>query len=385
MDRNEMPAMPCCPPDSTTGLETGAPQAIELGPRRSTRRCARCHNHGITDQIKDQEHLCLFEACECHKCIPLSEHYSSLPAERDLKMEQGPYLRRRPTRGRIRRGTTSPRAHGRAKKLGTQARVPIGKENITPQLEAHPYAIPEEESGASTIFQGPLLLGQVVGSLSLSWTPAPLKKQLTISLSRKSHRSLALPTLKRGLAQGLPHHRPLTTNWRGIGVSGKIQKKKKKKKETKTGQAGEGTCYVPAKGINPLISPFLVPRQSTLILQPHATFNPILLQPQTLGRLWGPEPWQGPSLAPEASNQALISAFSEWQQKLEAAKALLALRESSPAPSGSISLLQPCVAPELSTQTPAVCCDLGRTCIGDKPASSISLPIGHLGCVSLLN
>lgn len=49
--------------------------------------------------------------------------------------------------------------------------------------------------------------------------------------------------------------------------------------------------------------------------------------------------------APEASNQALVSASSEWQQKLEAAEALLALRESSPAPSGCISLLQPCVAP----------------------------------------
>ncbi|KAI4545303.1 hypothetical protein MG293_005569 [Ovis ammon polii] len=120
MDPNEMPAMPCYLPDSTTGLETRAPCGIELGPRRSIGRCARCHNHGITDQIKDEEHRCLFQACKCDK-----EHYSILPAERDLKMEQGPYVRRRPTRGRIRSsGTTSPRAHSRAKKLGTRARVP---------------------------------------------------------------------------------------------------------------------------------------------------------------------------------------------------------------------------------------------------------------------
>lgn len=33
--------------------------------------------------------------------------------------------------------------------------------------------------------------------------------------------------------------------------------------------------------------------------------------------------------APEASNQASVSASSEWQRKLEAAEALLALRESS--------------------------------------------------------
>uniref|UniRef100_A0A8C6CJK8 Doublesex- and mab-3-related transcription factor C1/C2 C-terminal domain-containing protein n=1 Tax=Moschus moschiferus TaxID=68415 RepID=A0A8C6CJK8_MOSMO len=191
-------------------------------------------------------------------------------------------------------GTTSSRGHGRAKKLGPQARVPIGK-NITPQIEAHPCAIPKE-----TIFQGALLLGQVLESLSLSWTPAPLKKQLTISLSRKSHRSPALPS-----------------------------------------------------------------RHSTLILQPHATLNPLLLQPQ----------------APEASNQASVSASSEWQRKLEAAEALLTLRESS-APPGSISLLQPCVAPApdgdkgLQPSSPS---------LWPRPASSISLPIGHLGCISLLN
>ncbi|XP_065771489.1 doublesex- and mab-3-related transcription factor C2-like [Muntiacus reevesi] len=219
MDRNEMPAMPCCPPDSTTGLETGAPQAIELGPRRSTHRCARCHNHGITDQIKDQEHLCLFEACECHKCIPLSEHYSSLPAERDLKMEQGPYLRRRLTRGRIRRGTTSPRAHGRAKKLGTQARVP----NYFPRPSA-----------------------------------------------ARSGRGIFVSVLDSSTLE------EATNNF-----------------------SFEEVTQIPCPA----------------------------------------------EQAPEASNQALISAFSEWQQKLEAAKALLALRESSPAPSGSISLLQPCVAP----------------------------------------
>ncbi|EFB12853.1 hypothetical protein PANDA_022473, partial [Ailuropoda melanoleuca] len=33
---------------------------------------------------------------------------------------------------------------------------------------------------------------------------------------------------------------------------------------------------------------------------------------------------------------------SEWQRKLEAAEALLILRESPQAPSDSISLLQPC-------------------------------------------
>ncbi|TEA30859.1 hypothetical protein DBR06_SOUSAS57110001, partial [Sousa chinensis] len=42
--------------------------------------------------------------------------------------------------------------------------------------------------------QGALLIGLASESLSLSWTPAPLKKQLTISLSRKTHRPPALPS-----------------------------------------------------------------------------------------------------------------------------------------------------------------------------------------------
>uniref|UniRef100_A0A7N9D8J8 Doublesex- and mab-3-related transcription factor C1/C2 C-terminal domain-containing protein n=1 Tax=Macaca fascicularis TaxID=9541 RepID=A0A7N9D8J8_MACFA len=35
---------------------------------------------------------------------------------------------------------------------------------------------------------------------------------------------------------------------------------------------------------------------STLILQPCATLDPLLLQPQVLGKQWGPEPWEGWSL-----------------------------------------------------------------------------------------
>ncbi|XP_012519535.1 PREDICTED: doublesex- and mab-3-related transcription factor C1-like [Propithecus coquereli] len=68
---------------------------------------------------------------------------------------------------------------------------------------------------------------------------------------------------------------------------------------------------------------------STLILQPCATLDPLLLQPQ----------------APKASDQAAISASLEWQRKLEAAEALLTLRDSSQAPSDSTSVNQPCVPP----------------------------------------
>uniref|UniRef100_A0A8C4MF53 Doublesex- and mab-3-related transcription factor C1/C2 C-terminal domain-containing protein n=1 Tax=Equus asinus asinus TaxID=83772 RepID=A0A8C4MF53_EQUAS len=187
-----------------------------------------------------------------------------------------------------------------------------GKENIMPQLEAHPCATFEEASS-----QGTLLIGQAPEFLSLSWTPAPLKKQLTISLSREPHR---LPTL------------PST--------------------------------------------------HSTLILQVCATLDSIL--PGTCC-LWVPNSHSltpFPFQAPKASDRDLGPASSEWQRKLEAAEALLTLRYSSQAPSGSISLLQPCAAPG----TPAGDRGLQPPSPSLRPrlVSSISLPIGHLGCISLL-
>lgn len=49
--------------------------------------------------------------------------------------------------------------------------------------------------------------------------------------------------------------------------------------------------------------------------------------------------------APKTSDQDSDSASLEWQRKLEAAEALLTLRESSQAPSGPTPLLQPSAAP----------------------------------------
>ncbi|KAB0376299.1 hypothetical protein E2I00_001540 [Balaenoptera physalus] len=219
MDPNEMPAVPCGPPDSTTGLETGAPRGIELGPRRAIRRCARCHNHGITDEIKDQEHVCLFEACKCHKCALFSEHCSILPAESALKSQRGPRRKRHLTEGRMRSGTTSRKAHSHVNKLAIEE----GVRSKLPRSSA-------ERSG------------------------------------------------------------------RGIFVS--------------------------------------VPDSSTL----EEATNNFSFQ----GVTQTPCPAQQ---APKASEQASVSASSEWQQQVEAAKALLALKRSSQAPSGSTSVLQPCVAP----------------------------------------
>uniref|UniRef100_A0A2K5CY62 Doublesex- and mab-3-related transcription factor C1/C2 C-terminal domain-containing protein n=1 Tax=Aotus nancymaae TaxID=37293 RepID=A0A2K5CY62_AOTNA len=89
-----------------------------------------------------------------------------------------------------------------------------------------------------------------------------------------------------------------------------------------------------------------------------------------------------PEEVPKVSDQALVSAHSEWQRKLEAAEALLTLRNSAQAPPDSVSLHQPCNPPApagdkgFQPPSPSVC---------PRPASSISLPIGHAGCISLLS
>ncbi|XP_046283764.1 doublesex- and mab-3-related transcription factor C1-like isoform X1 [Marmota monax] len=104
---------------------------------------------------------------------------------------------------------------------------------------------------------------------------------------------------------------------------------------------------------------------SSLLLQPCATPDPLLLQPQVSN----------------ASEQASLSAALEWQRKLEAAEALLALKNSSWDPPDSMTLHQPCSPPapagERGLQAPS-------PPLRPRPASSVSLPIGHLGCISLL-
>uniref|UniRef100_A0A2I3H2N7 Doublesex- and mab-3-related transcription factor C1/C2 C-terminal domain-containing protein n=1 Tax=Nomascus leucogenys TaxID=61853 RepID=A0A2I3H2N7_NOMLE len=100
-----------------------------------------------------------------------------------------------------------------------------------------------------------------------------------------------------------------------------------------------------------------------------------MLQPET-------HIFTAPEEVPKVSDQALVSAHSEWQRKLEAAEALLTLRNSVQAPPDSISLHQPC-------NPPAPAGDKGfqppSPSLRPRPASSISLPIGHLGCISLLS
>ncbi|XP_073918362.1 doublesex- and mab-3-related transcription factor C1-like [Castor canadensis] len=106
---------------------------------------------------------------------------------------------------------------------------------------------------------------------------------------------------------------------------------------------------------------------SSLFLQPCAIPDPLLLQPQV--------PY-------DQVSQASVSASLEWQRKLEAAEALLALKNSSQAPPNSISLHQPLNPPgpagDRGPQTPSPCPE-------SRPPGSVTLPVGHLGCISLLS
>ncbi|XP_036031533.1 doublesex- and mab-3-related transcription factor C1-like [Onychomys torridus] len=105
-------------------------------------------------------------------------------------------------------------------------------------------------------------------------------------------------------------------------------------------------------------------RFSSVILQPCATSGPLLLQPQ----------------APDATKQDTVAAALEWQRKLEAAEALLALKNSSQVPPVSASLQQcasmPGPAGERGLQPPS-------PYLPPRPASSVSLT-GHLECMSFL-
>ncbi|XP_069922867.1 doublesex- and mab-3-related transcription factor C1 [Oryctolagus cuniculus] len=109
--------------------------------------------------------------------------------------------------------------------------------------------------------------------------------------------------------------------------------------------------------------PHLPDQCSSLTHQPCATLDPFQLQPQV----------------PKAPELALVAA-SEWQQKLEAAEALLTLRNSFLVPREPMTLAQPRGLPDpagervLQSPFPALC---------PRPATSNSLSGGHLGWSSL--